>query len=179
MTTLTETWRAIPGYEGAYEVSDLGRVRSLDRHVPTRRHGGAPMRVHGRMKKQGTNRLGYRTVRIGQRSKALVHRLIALTFLGPPPPGTQVHHLDGCKHNNHASNLAWVTASENTKHAFETGLATPSRGESHYATRFTEEEVRTIRRLAGTVSQQELAKRYGVRQPTISKIVRRERWAHV
>lgn len=104
-----EEWRPAVGYEGLYEVSSIGRVRSIDRIVPDgRRFRGAMRRCplsHGR-----------RMVKLSKRGPKLfhVHVLIATAFHGPRPPGQEVRHLDGDALNNCADNLAWGTKSENT-----------------------------------------------------------------
>ena len=105
-----EQWKAIEGYEGKYEVSDYGRVKSL-----TRRYAGAG----GIMR--GSNHVGgYRNVNLSEHGRArrfLIHRLVMAAFVSPCPDGLEVNHLDGDKHNNHLSNLEYVTRSENLLHA--------------------------------------------------------------
>lgn len=114
--TPQENWRPVPGYEGAYEVSDLGRVRSLPRIIM--RANGIPQKIHGRMLKPYVAN-GYPTVRIakggdrGNGQTRLVHRLVAFAFLEPGPEGTEVCHIDGDKGNPRASNLYWGTRAEN------------------------------------------------------------------
>jgi hypothetical protein len=99
-----EEWRPIPGWEGAYEASNLGRVRSL-------RGGhrwGRVLKPHIR-----TTSGGYPQVSLGLNGTTCVHVCVAGAFLGPRPPGHQVRHLDGDPLNNRVENLAWGTPSEN------------------------------------------------------------------
>jgi len=107
-----EEWRAIPGYEGLYEASSVGRFRSLDRIAGGRR----PWRVKGRVLKPSLNPNGYPFVvlsRDGVPKSMALHRLVALAFLGPRPAGLEVCHNDGDKLNSAIANLRYDTASAN------------------------------------------------------------------
>lgn len=109
-----------------------------------------------------------------------VHRLVALHFIWNPHTKPCVNHKDGNRFNNHFTNLEWVTVSENTQHAYDTGLAVASKGENHGLSKFKEEDIRDIRfRASRGETHTEIGKFYGVRQGCISRIVSRERWAHV
>lgn len=101
MQPTPERWVPIPEYEDSYEVSDLGRVRSL--HT-------------AQIMSQRTNRLGYRRINLngyGTKKTVAVHRLVLLAFEGPPPPGTVACHADDDKSNNTLVNLRWDTSSAN------------------------------------------------------------------
>ena len=109
-----EVWKAIPGYEGFYEVSDQGRVRSVDRMVHNPR--GLDRLMRGRVLKRQTSNNGYYTVglsKLGKPAMHPVHRLVAYTFLGTRPDGHHVRHLDGNPLNNRLENLAYGTPQEN------------------------------------------------------------------
>lgn len=109
----TENWRAVPGYEGAYEVSDHGRVRSLDRIVPGR--WGSQMK-RGRVLRPNRDRDGYAVVALSSNGIARttkVHHLVLITFVGPRPIGLEALHNDGDLSNNTPANLAWGTSSQN------------------------------------------------------------------
>jgi hypothetical protein len=108
----TEVWRPIARHEG-YEVSDRGRVRSVDR-VVTRMHRGraVPARYKGRVLKLSTAS-GYPHVRLGGRGRAYVHHLVLEAFVGPRPAGDQAAHGDGDRLNNVLGNLRWATPKEN------------------------------------------------------------------
>ena len=102
----TERWRPIPGYEGRYEVSDHGRVRSLPR--PYQR---------GCILRGERNEMGYLSVKLwrdGASREYRVNRLVATVFIRPPEPGEVCRHLNGDQTNDHVSNLAWGTPRENT-----------------------------------------------------------------
>lgn len=110
-----ERWLPVVGFEGLYEVSDYGRVRSLDRVVGGPR--GSARRIKGRILSPGFSRYGYLTLvlsRDAQPSTVRVHRLVAMCFVGPPPfEEAQVRHLDGNPLNCYFKNLDWGTYSDN------------------------------------------------------------------
>jgi hypothetical protein len=107
--TAPEAWRAIPGYEG-YEVSSLGRVRSVDRFTSDGRN------IKGRILKTWIAAGRYQYVGLGRKVKVGVHRLVCAAFHGDPAPKMEAAHLDGNPLNNAASNVAWSTRSENEQH---------------------------------------------------------------
>lgn len=105
-----EEWRAIPGYEGRYEASSLGRVRSLDRV----RSNGRKWR--GRTLKPVPMVRGYLSVNLWLDNSPrmhLVHRLVLAAFVGPAPEGAEGRHMDGDPSHNALGNLSWGTHSEN------------------------------------------------------------------
>ena len=119
---MKEQWLPIPGWEGLYEVSDHGRVRSLDRWV-TRSNG---QRVHypGRMKSLPRLQTGYPVVHLskdGRLTTKAVHTVVLETFVGPRLPGTVCCHKDGDPTNNRLTNLRWDTQSNNLKDAVRHG----------------------------------------------------------
>lgn len=115
-----EEWRDIKDYP-AYEVSNLGRVRSKDRPVTQFGHKERYTRVmKGKVLKQGMLNSGYMVVWLsdgGKKKAVTVHRLVATAFIDGE--GNDVNHIDGIKYNNQARNLEWVTRSENLTHAYK------------------------------------------------------------
>jgi len=103
----TEEWRAIAGREGEYEVSSLGRVRSLDRVLADGR------RRKGQILAPRFGATGYVTTCLGAGNYRLVHRLVVEAFIGPIPEGQDVRHLDGSRTNNVPENLCYGTRLEN------------------------------------------------------------------
>ena len=116
---MTEIWKDVVGYEGLYEVSSLGRVRSLD---VVDRLG----RLHkGKIRAAKDNGNGYQTLPLkhdGKQKMVTVHRMVAIAFVDNPYNLPEVNHIDGDKTNNMASNLEWCDRRHNVKHAVENGL---------------------------------------------------------
>jgi hypothetical protein len=109
---MNEIWRPIAGRDG-YEVSDLGRVRSLPRIITRIRRGRTERCFYkGRVLRQGRARNGYLTVSLSGRS-VNVHTVVLRAFRGESPPGYQAAHYDGEKSNNSLANLRWASRSEN------------------------------------------------------------------
>lgn len=122
-----EEWRAVDGFDGVYEVSSLGRIRSLNREVSSaNRHGPFVARLKGRKLKLEMLANGYYFVRLGlgERGRAWlvpVHQLVLTAFHGPRPNGNVARHLNDEKTDNRAENLAWGTRSENALDAQKNG----------------------------------------------------------
>jgi hypothetical protein len=182
-----ENWLPICGYEGLYEVSNLGRIRSLPRMVGSR-WGKGKKPVPGKLKKPTQKPLdrkggGYWCVHLYANCKFapfFVHRLVAEHFIPNPDELPQVNHKDGDKANNAASNLEWMTAQENCRHALAEGLYEQARGEDCGNAKVTEADVVDIRRLvAGGMMHKEAAELYGIGRKAVTKIVNRQRWKHV
>lgn len=121
---MTEEWRDIPGYEGYYQVSDLGNVRSLDRWVagPRGRDVFVPSRVISQKRNGPYPQVGL--FKDGTRRHLTTHVLVALVFIGARPEGMQVCHNDGDKQNNNVANLRYGTPRAN-------GLDTVAHGGHH------------------------------------------------
>jgi len=107
----------------------------------------------------------------------VIHRLVARAFIPNPYNKVAVNHIDGNKRNNHVSNLEWVTLSENSKHAFDLGIAFPPNlpsGEKHPASKLNNIDVEMIRVLAShDFTYKQIAKRFGVHASHVSLIYRR------
>lgn len=166
------SWVAIEGYIGRYAVSDDGEVMSMN---------FAKTGVPGILKKSPQR--GYLSVELfdqhGKNKRITVHRLVAAAFIGPRPPGYQVNHKDGDKKNNRASNLEYVTASENIRHSFAIGLQS-NQGEKHSQAKLKEPDVLRIRELLALgLTQAEVARSYGITPSAVSRIKSGELWPHV
>ena len=166
-----EEWKDIKGYEGRYQVSSMGRVKSNLKH-------------------QGTNErilksllCGSEYHRVGLCKKLelkclLIHRLVAIAFIPNPKNKPQVNHKNGIKKDNRIDNLEWVTCSENHKHAFATGLKTGVRGEKNHLAKLNDFQVRVIKKSEG-LKHKELAKIFNVSYFAIKSIRSGMNWKHI
>lgn len=165
-----EQWRDIPGYEGLYQVSDHGRVKSDVKS--------------GRILKHGYVRGKYAYVTLSKDKKQIstgVHRLVALAFLGEPPAdGMEVNHIDCNTHNNHISNLEYCTRKQNARHAAENGRYKPLKGSRHHNARLTDELVLEIRRLhTEGYRTSDIAREFNVSPNHLYTIFNNKSWRHL
>lgn len=164
-----EEWRDIPGFGGMYQASTLGRVRSTRSKSQWSRwkgYGGSVLKPAGKRYRQVTLQTE------GGEKSFLVHRLVAITFLGEPPEGMQVCHCDGDRHNNRLDNLRFDTVAGN--HADKVRHGTSQVGHRHPRAKFSAEVERSIATEAGTVSS--VARKYGVCRGTVRSIRVRHGW---
>ncbi len=114
---MSEVWRPVVGFEGAYEVSNLGRVRSITRSWLQLGRSGKPHEhtKQGRILRPGRMSGGHLSVALGRHNSHCVHELVLRAFLGPPPSDTEARHLDGDEANNRFDNLVWDTRGNNSR----------------------------------------------------------------
>lgn len=129
---MKEIWKPIRGYEGLYEVSNTGKVKSLARTVET--YNGWTRSFKERILTLHSSKITKRHPKPmyhvelwkeNKRKTFMIHRLVAQAFIPNPKGKPEVNHKDGDRNNNHISNLEWCTSSENSYHAYRTGLAKP------------------------------------------------------
>jgi hypothetical protein len=176
MADLVEEWRAVTGYEGRYEVSSLGRVRSWVTTVGSRVVALSVPEV--RTSKAGGSKGQYLVITLslnGEKRRFYIHRLVAIAFIGPPPPGHEVAHDDGNGHHNAWTNLIWKTRKAN--HADKQRHGTQPRGEGHWNSKLTAEKVSEMRRLGGSPTQR--AREAGVSETAARQAMEGKTWAHV
>jgi hypothetical protein len=158
-----EIWKPVVGFEGIYEVSNHGQIRSLKT---------------GKIKKitidKSTNRPFLNLWKNNKQFVVRVHKLVLEAFVGKCPKGLECCHNDGNSFNNHIDNLRWDTHQSNIHDRIKHG--TSNRGERCGTAKLTLEQVRAIRK--DTRLQKEIAAQYGVNQNTISRIKNGIRWKH-
>ena len=142
---MEEIWKDIEGYEGLYQVSNLGKVKSLN-------YNKTGKEKELRFNNNGTGYIQVGLTKNKEHKKFLVHRLVAKTFIPNIDNKTFINHIDGNKKNNDVNNLEWCTKSENQLHAYRTGLidkrkqSERMKGENHfnYGKQLSEETRRKI-----------------------------------
>lgn len=173
-----EIWKPITRVPGQYEVSTLGRVRPS----PAKRS-----RRFVEVRRSQLNCDGYPVIGFfvgGKNVPFFVHRLVIEAFIGLVPEGMEINHKDGNKQNNRLDNLEIVSHLANVRHAVESGLL--PQGERHYKTTLTADQVREIREIHAVGGRYEggptfasTARRFGVTESSIVRIVRRRTWKHL
>ena len=170
-----EVWKDIKDYEGAYQVSNFGRVRSLDRK---RWNGKVWCKCKGRILVGRPTKYGYLRVSLGRGDYHYIHRIVAETFLSNVGYELQVNHKDGDKTNNRVENLEWCSCSENMKHASKNSLMRS--GESHHNHKLTKQDVDYIRNHHKhndrTFGYSALSRLFGVSPEAVRRVVRGEAW---
>lgn len=177
----TEKWEPVFGFEGLYEVSNKGRVKSLKRFNPkSGKHG---MWYPEKILKARSDKDGYQTVCLTKDGKGKPHKVhrVVLSSFDKQMLDLQVNHIDGNKENNNLDNLEWVTCSENIKHAWRIGLNNQD-GSKNRMAKLTEEKVLEIINLFKTtsLSDRKIADMYDIKSDeTIRSIRKRKAWVHV
>jgi hypothetical protein len=170
---IDENWKSIPSWEGRYDVSDLGNIRSLSYRGVKRKE---PL-----IMKASFNDWGYLQIALFDRRWKKHYRvasLVLLAFVGPRPKGKEVSHLDGNKTNNKLSNLRYETARENQHRLKEHG--TCQYGEMNPFHKLTSQdvlEIRSLKKLGFSLSN--LAAKYKVNPSHISRICLGLAWRHL
>ena len=172
-----EIWKAVPGYEAIYQVSNLGRFRSMIQRMGTQ---------VGDILKGSESAAGYHQIRLtdifGRKKRYSSHRLVLHTF--NPVEGCEkldVNHKNGLKGDNRIENLEWATRSENILHAIHVlKTRVVLRGEDASNAKLTDNQVRAIRRAWNNGRYiSDLAALCNVSQYSIHRIVHRKSWAHI
>jgi hypothetical protein len=173
-----EIWKDVKDYEGIYQVSNLGRVKVLEKMVWNR----FKMILKNEkilkftIDKSGYYRLGL--TKDNMQKNFLVHRLVCIAFLPNPQKKETVNHINGIKTDNRLLNLEWATHSENQKHSHQIGLKC-FKGEKGPNSKLTKEQVLDIKNNYKNLTQREIAKIFNVSQSNISIIRNSINWKHI
>jgi len=178
--TAPERWRPVVGWENFYEVSDWGRVRSLDRVVSQRSRWGREMqrRYQGQILNPKTRRYGHQEVILsgdGERAMKDVHQMVLESFVGPRPEGMEACHNNGRGQDNWLHNLRWDTHRSNVDDIDRHGHR--PRGTDLPHAKLTIDDVRHIR--ASSASGASLARSLGVSTSLVSLVRLGRIWRHV
>ncbi len=172
-----EEWKNIKDFPN-YRISDLGRIKSVDRTV-FNKGNNSYCKVFGRVLKTCRDKSGYEYISLTRKSNGneyirktfKIHRLVAFHFVDGYSDGLEVNHKDGVRDNNVATNLEWVTRSGNAKHRFKLGYRIPS-GDDGYTSKLKTENCPIILTLYDSgVSQSIIAKAFNVSQSSISNLI--------
>jgi hypothetical protein len=164
---MEEIWKDIKGYEGFYQISNLGRVKTLNFKV-------------AKILKNSLDSRGYYQVKLKDRKSHLIHHLVMKNFVSEKPsPDHQVNHINGVKTDNYLENLEWVTRSQNMLHAYKLGLnyTLGKKGSSHPNASITENDVKEIRK--SNLTSKELGEKYNLSYKTICAIRAKKSWKHI
>lgn len=179
-----EIWKPIEGYEGYYQVSTFGNVRSLDRLVLDK--NCKSRFIKGVQIKPCVHHKGYLEVHLSKDNEEKifkVHRLVAQAFIPNPEGLPQINHKNCDKTDNHVFNLEWCTNTENHKHKIDNGLNMVSRGEKNGFSKLTTEQVSYIKTnykpRSKTLGMRALAKTFNVSESCIWGIVSGKFWKEV
>ena len=175
---MQEVWKSVVGYEGLYQVSNLGNVKSLERIIKYKEnHSGLRKE---RILKTNITKGGYvhATICINKMNKTVkVHRLVAIAFIHNPENKPFVNHINGIKNDNRVENLEWCTAKENTIHAFKTKLSSGVKGERSHLSKLNYMQVCEIRDLnLNGIKRINIANKYNVSLSQINRIVNYINW---
>ena len=178
----TELWKPIEGFPD-YEISNMGRVKSLDRTIKYINNG---IRfVKGKILKPGKDKDGYFYVNLMLKKKPAtikIHSLVIGRFgESKPTPKHECNHIDGVKQNNWNSNLEWLTHAENMNHAKEAGLCPSQKGDLNGNCKLSENKVNQIRKLysSGEYTYKQLCDKFEISLSVIGNIITFKTWGHL
>lgn len=173
MRATTESWVAVKGYEGLYEVSNLGRVRSLPRVWEQCSRIGTVYKhlARGKLLRPGLTGAGYPSVVLGRGHTRTVHQLVAEAFIGPRPKGQEVRHKNGVRTDARAANLEYGTRLDNIKDAMKHGTFWSGRDKTRKLPTSEIQQIRDLYR-SGGLTYKDIAHHYGVSSSAIGFIIR-------
>ena len=184
-----ELWLPVKNYENIYHISNFGRLKILDRVCWKSVKDKTSTRIKCEKISASFWKTGWYPNHIlvdeqGNKRTECIHRLVASHFIPNPDNKPQINHKDGNKANNHVDNLEWVTCSENSQHAHDTGLSKPPRGTKHYMAKIDENRAREVKEILKTrvnnkPSLGQIAKDLGISRSCVREIHENKSWKYV
>lgn len=178
---MSEIWKDILGYEGIYQISNLGRCKKLYREWFG--GNGGKRFTEEKIMTPHYSKFGYNHqpfIKNGKLKDLRICRLVAIAFIPNPENKPFVNHKDGNKANDNAGNLEWNTRSENDMHAFKNGLRSAMTGSKNGMSKITEGTVIEIRKLAHSgENSMNIAEKYNLRIEHVKDIIKRRSWRHI
>ena len=172
---MNEIWKQVVGYEGLYEVSNLGKIKSFY--------------ISKNILKNCAERDGYFVIGLNKKKKRKqfkVHRLVAQAFIPNLENKPCVNHIDNNPQNNNIFNLEWCTYKENTQHSLKQGrmvdmakIRGETLGSKNPRALINEKQVLEIRSLVSKMKQKDIANLFLLKIKTVSAIIRRQNWKHI
>lgn len=178
-----EIWKDMPEFEGYYQISNYGRVKSLPRIV--RMIDGRKYTVKGKILGPAWDGHYYHVIfSKGKEFVHLLHRLVLTAFVGPAPEGMEGCHNDGNPKNNRLDNLRWDSSKNNYKDKIRHGTDEMPKGKDHWNVTLDERQVLKIRRIHAlgrltTDKKKQLMARYEISETTVRDICMRRSWKHI
>lgn len=176
MENQVEIWKDVVGYEGIYQVSNFGRVKSLEKTFWSTKNNSFSTNKEF-IRKLSNTRKGY--LRTGlmkdlKQKPFLVHRLVAIAFIDNPENKPEINHINGIKTDNRVENLEWVTTKENVIHSFEIGLSKRAKGDENKSSKLSYKKASEIR--SSNLKNKELSIMYGVSISSIELVKSNKTW---
>jgi hypothetical protein len=175
-TTIGEEWRPIPGFEGRYSVSSMGRVKT---HC---KYGG----MVNQLRKISTNKQGYQSVWLHSvgvcgGTSCKIHHLVLLAFgVARPSDRHEANHKNGKRNDNRLCNLEWVSHSENMRHSYRSNGRVPNHGTRSGNAKVTDDQVCDIRKMrAEGHTLISIANKYGIGRANVGHICLGRTWKHL
>ena len=183
-----ELWLPVKDYEDIYHISNMGRLKVLDRTCWL----SEEKQTFTRIKREHISaRCDIKTwypnhilIKVNTKKTKTIHRLVAEHFIPNPLNLPQINHKNGLKWDNRVENLEWVTAQENSIHAYATGLSVAAKGSKRYNAKINEEKAKKIKdflknRINFTPSLGKTAEIFGVSRSIVREIWEEKSWKHI